>query len=246
MTTPNADTVQDFFARYLRGQVDAHRDGLGFPAAGDAVTPFDATPVQPVDPRLAWADAVTAGQLLAPTAAWAVPPGWPDLVAQQEPAVAIAFGLGNFPQLVRHVLPLLTSTPTALRQETGSPLDVPGILDWAKACRDEPMRLLAAGVLRLARQFDLAEALLAGPNSDLNANERAALAWHRGHGEQALTAWRAQKPSIPVLFNRGMAALFLGQPETARADLDAAIALLPEASAWHHLASLYRAMADIG
>ena len=72
-------------------------------------------------------------------------------------------------------------------------------------------------------------------------NEKAALAWHQGQTESARALWSAMEPSVPVLFNRGMAALFLGETAQGRAALDEAIARLPESSAWHHLARLYRA-----
>ncbi len=77
------------------------------------------------------------------------------------------------------------------------------------------------------------------------ANEEAALAWHRGRPEEAAALWQEQPESLPVLFNRGMAALFLGRPGEARAPLSAAIARLPEDSGWHHLACLYLALAEM-
>ena len=46
-------SVSDLFARYLEQQIDAHSRGLGHAEPGEDATPFDATPVQPVDPRLA-------------------------------------------------------------------------------------------------------------------------------------------------------------------------------------------------
>ena len=42
-----------------------------------------------------------------------------------------------------------------------------------------------------------------------------------------------------------LAELFLGRPTEARRHLQAAVAGLPETSAWHHLASLYLTLADI-
>ena len=77
----------------------------------------------------------------------------------------------------------------------------------------------------------------------LRANEEAALAWHRGQGEQALALWQTQKDNVPVLFNRGMASLFLGRPPEAQTALRAAVAQLPDTSAWHHLGHLYLALA---
>jgi hypothetical protein len=76
----------------------------------------------------------------------------------------------------------------------------------------------------------------------LQANEEAALAWHSGKAEEALTLWQAQEPSLPVWFNRGMAALFLGHPMRARIALEHAVSKLPETSAWHHLGHLYLAL----
>ncbi len=77
----------------------------------------------------------------------------------------------------------------------------------------------------------------------MRANEEAALAWHRGQTEEALAAWQAQKASVPVLFNRGMAALFLGRSAEAQASLTEAVTQLPDTSAWHHLGHLYLALA---
>jgi hypothetical protein len=46
------------------------------------------------------------------------------------------------------------------------------------------------------------------------------------------------------LFNRGMAALFLGDAVAAREALTRATAMLPETGAWHHLGRLYLALAE--
>ncbi len=43
----------------------------------------------------------------------------------------------------------------------------------------------------------------------------------------------------------GMAALFLGQSAEARTSLGQAAAQLPEVGAWHHLARLYLALAEM-
>ena len=50
--------------------------------------------------------------------------------------------------------------------------------------------------------------------------------------------------NTPVLFNRGMAALFSDRPQEARTALTEAVARLPEAGAWHHLGRLYLALAE--
>jgi hypothetical protein len=180
-----------------------------------------------------------------------VPPEWPALVSSQEPAVALAFCLGNFPQMVRNLQPLLSGAPVALRQPAPRPLAAPALLDWASARRG-PEALLAAGVLRLARHFDEADGLLRRAGDlpaewqPVRANEEAALAWHRGRAEEALALWQAQPAGVAVHFNRGMASLFLGRSTEARAALEAAVGQLPDTSAWHHLGHLYLALAARG
>jgi hypothetical protein len=50
---------------------------------------------------------------------------------------------------------------------------------------------------------------------------------------------------LPVRFNLGMADLFLGKTKSARKTLEAVTAELPKTSAWHHLARLYLALAEM-
>jgi tetratricopeptide (TPR) repeat protein len=242
--------LAELFSEYLKGQTAAQAAGLGFAEPNGEVEPYEAVPVQPVDPALAWTDALAAAGCFAGTAKVnaATPPDWPVLVAAQEPALALAFSLGNFPQLVRNLHPLLAGGDlTALRARPTPGEPAPALVEWARTCTGHPQRLLAAGVLRLARQFDEAADLLRRtPPAEwqaAHANEEAALAWHRGRAEEAAALWRKQPESVPVLFNRGMAALFLGDAATARESLTKAAAALPETSAWHHLARLYLALA---
>jgi hypothetical protein len=42
-----------------------------------------------------------------------------------------------------------------------------------------------------------------------------------------------------------MAALFLDEPQKARASLVKAVEHIPDSSAWHHLGRLYLALADM-
>src|SRR5437762_12209857 len=105
---PTPPPLSELFADYLRSQTAAQSEGLGFAETGGEVEPFEAVPVQPVDPKQAWTDAVAAAEHFAATkAAWTLPPDWPATVAAQEPAVALAFCLGNYPQMVRNLHPLL-------------------------------------------------------------------------------------------------------------------------------------------
>jgi tetratricopeptide (TPR) repeat protein len=239
------------FAEYLRGQTAAHAQGLGFAPPSGEVEPYESVPVQPVDPRQAWTDALAAADHFpGAKATWTAPADWPTLVAGREPAVALAFCLGNFPQMVRNLHPLLAGGDlTALRAGPTRVAAAPALIEWARTCDDEAQALLAAGVLRVAGQFDAAADVLrrCQPSAEwraVHANEAAALAWHRGRAEEAAALWRNQPESVPVLFNRGMAALFLGDAAAAAHEaLTRATAALPETGAWHHLGRLYLALA---
>src|SRR5262245_18233620 len=114
---PAALPLAEMFTRYLQRQVEAQAQGVGFPEPGDEVTPYEAVPVQPVDPAQAFRDALEVRRFFPALASgsWAAPPDWPVVVACQEPAVSVAFCLGNFPQLVRNLHPLLAGGLTADR-----------------------------------------------------------------------------------------------------------------------------------
>jgi hypothetical protein len=247
-TRPNDPLpLADLFTRYLARQAEAQSIGLGHAESTGEVEPYDVTPVQPVEPRVAWSDAVAAASYLCPTKAdWPVPPEWPALVAAQEPAVAVPFCLGNFPQLMRDWHSLIAGSDLQMAER---PLPVGSLTAWAERQKSYPTALLAAGVLRLAQHFDTAATVL-GRAEDVPAawravyaNEAAALAWQRGRHAEALSHWSAQAARVPVLFNRGMALLFLGRPAEARAPLTEATAGLAETNAWHHLGQLYLTLA---
>ena len=68
---------------------------------------------------------------------------------------------------------------------------------------------------------------------------------HEGPVPKHWRAWDATTESPAVLFNRGMARLFLGQIAEAREWLQKAIDAIPEASGWNALARLYLAVAEI-
>ncbi|MBY0523636.1 MAG: hypothetical protein K2R98_09555 [Gemmataceae bacterium] len=249
--------LADLMARYLERQAEAQAAGLGTAMTGE-VTPFEAAPAQTVDPRLAWDEALAAVRHFQKRSdtKWQAPPDWPVVVAAHEPTVALAFALGNYPQLVRHLRPMMESVDLGELRPTGSrPVTAPNLIAWAAqtASKEQyPQLLLAIGALRLARQFEQADELVRKHGERVPeqwkaawANEVAALAWHRGRGEEALALWQAQPASLPVLFNRGMAALFLNRPAEAHAALNEAIASLPETSAWHHLGRLYLTLAEM-
>ena len=246
-STPQA--LSELFTQYLSKQAAAREQGLGLADNLGEVQPHDAAPVQPVDPALAWKDALAAASGI--TRSLSVPADWPQLVASQEPAIGIAFALGNFPQLVRNLQTLRNGMNlTRLRDAAARPATLPDLLDWANQVRDYPHKLFAAGVLRLARHYDRAAELLGTANDvppewrTLRANEEAALLWHRGRHEEAAKLWQTLEATPPVLFNRGMAALFLGRTADAQTTLTQATAQLPETNAWHHLGRLYLALAQ--
>jgi hypothetical protein len=238
----------ELFQRFLREQTAAHAEGLGVTVPEGLVLPFEDSPLRPLDARAAWTDAVavavTFPGVTIPTK-WTVPPDWPGLLLALEPAADVPFALGNFPQRVRSLTQLLQRQPAKLSQ-----LGARGELQsWSETVTDPLARLLAAGVLRLAGDVDGAAKVLGGrfpaSLSALRANEQAALTWQRGEHAAAQKLWQGQPDSPAVLFNRGLASLFLGEREPARKALDDARAALPESNSWHHLASVYRTLADL-
>jgi tetratricopeptide (TPR) repeat protein len=249
-STSAPKSPQELLARYLERLTATHMAGFGHVADEGEVEPYDAIPARPVDARVAWAEAAAAAHVGRPGKA---PADWPALVAAHEPVTALAFALGNFPQLVRDLHPLWQADNLASTRPSGDarPLPAPSVREWAARATDPGTKLLAAGVLRLARQFEQAEALLNECRQSLPAewqatwaNEWAALEWHRGRADAALAAWRSQPESVTVLFNRGMAALFTGHTAEARTALDRAAKQLPEDNPWHHLARLYLSLAE--
>jgi hypothetical protein len=254
----NQPDLGSLLSSYLQRQADSHAQGLGTAAPGEVV-PYDTGPVQPIEPRQAWGSAVAAAELLVPenqAKAWKVPPYWPSLVTAHEPTVCLSFAVGNFPQLVRDLHPLLQATDlTSYRLTSTRPLTVPGLAEWtAEGAQKKqfPQMVLALGALRLARWFDEAEKLLQAHEAAVPAswqpawaNEKAALAWHKGQAEEARRLWDSQPASVPVLFNRGMAALFLGATTEARKPLAQAVGQLHADDPWYHLGRLYLALAEI-
>ena len=86
--TPVQLPLAELMARYLHRQADAHAAGLAAVETTGKVVPFEAAPVQTVEPRLAWTEAVAAAFFRpADTDAhsWSIPTDWPALVAGQEP-----------------------------------------------------------------------------------------------------------------------------------------------------------------
>jgi tetratricopeptide (TPR) repeat protein len=250
---PGAPDLARLLAQYLK------REAASAPASAclpGEVVPHEASLAQPLDPRLAQEGAASVFRYYqpeSPSLGVQFPPEWQSLVANVEPQLGVPFAAGNFPQLVRDLQSLFRGHDNAganSNPAAGSPAG--SLMNWA-ARQQEPFgQLLAAGLLRLGRYFPQADETLARaerrlPRELLPAltNERAALAWHRGETEQAAELWMHQPPGVPSLFNRGMAALFLGRAAEARPPLRQVVAQIPEADPWHHLGQLYLALAEI-
>src|SRR5205085_7663093 len=125
------------------------------------VEPYEAVPVQAVDPRHAWDEATAVlvefgGQVKAGKA----PADWPQLVAAQPSHAGLAFAAGNYPQLVRDLVPLYRAESLAgLPLADGPAVSGTRVDTWAEAAARAgsfPQVLMALGVLRLARQWDAA------------------------------------------------------------------------------------------
>jgi len=252
MTSTNRPTagqppLAELTARFLGRQTAAVAAGLAATAPGE-VELHEAVPVQAVDPRHAWDEATTAVKLYGVGDAGKPVADWPQLVAAQPGVTALPLAAGNYPQLVRDLTPLFRAeTLSDLLTPPARPADLPGLSGLAgDRSATVGRRLLAAGALRLARQFDAAAKVLAELPAEAKAaaaNEEAALLWQRGEYDAAARRWQELPESVPVLFNRGMAALFLGRPAEAREDLRRAVERLPESDGWHHLGRLYLALA---
>src|SRR5262245_51107426 len=189
---PMQPKLDELMARYLNRQAGAHASGLATFDASE-VAPYEAGPVQPIDPKPAWDEALTALAHSHPSEARKLkaPPHWPQLVGSHEPVVALAWCVGNFPQLVRNFHQILHQANLAeLKPSGGRPISAPALDDWcAQVAADKrfPEALVAVGALRLAKHFDQAGELLRrlrsetpAPRRGAWANEEAALAWHRG------------------------------------------------------------------
>jgi hypothetical protein len=246
-------SLSDLLARYVERQKESQELGLAADAEGDVV-PHEVGPVQPIDARLAWEEATTAlSYYTTAKRTGQAPPQWAHLVAAHEPAAALPFCVGNFPQLVRNFQALTQTKDLALLRPTrGRPVHAPPLVEWAgqaAAAKQFPQALVTLGALRLAKQYEAADAHVQAVDAqvppewrDAWANEKTALTWERGQCEDARVAWASQSPTVPVLFNRGMSALFCGRPADAHTALSAAVAQLPERGAWHHLGRLYLTM----
>ena len=244
--TAGQPPLADLMSRFLNGRTQAVAAGLAAEQPGE-VELHEAVPVQAVDSKQAWDEATAVLKHYGLLETAKVPADWPALVAAQASHTGLAFAAGNYPQMVRDLAPLYRAAESLGELPTPNGPAIP----IGCAPSDEfSSVLLAIGTMRLARQWDAADALLRSSAGRVPsvltlawANEEAANLWHRGRREDALRRWRELPESVPVLFNRGMAALFTGRAADARADLRRAVEQLPDSDGWHHLGRLYLALA---
>lgn len=249
-------SLTDLFAGYLQKQADAQAAGIA--TFDGEVTPYESGPVQPLDPKLALDESLAVLTFFGKDAPQRrqAPPHWSQLVAGHESLVAIAFCVGNFPQLMRNFHQVLTQPDSADWQPAaGRPALAADLQPWIEQIAQKkafPQMLVALGTLRLANHLDAADAFTKAHDAAVPVawraaweNEKAALAWHAGRCDEGRRLWDQLEPTTPVLFNRGMAALFTGDLAAAKEHLAAAIAHLPARSAWHHLGQLYLTLAEL-
>lgn len=258
-TSNGQPSLADLMVRFLSTRSDASAGAVESVAEGE-VEPFEVAAGFRVDPRAAWMDAAAynPGVATPGTPAVPLPTEWSNLVSQPATAFAVAMAAGNFPQRVRDFQPLLTKFDPAELRPSLSQTPIPtlsGMRTWiareANSGKHEA-KILAAGVARVIGEFDWASAILGETDAGCSdavrtvlENERAAMLWHRGQCREALAAWDAMTDTPAVLFNRGMANLFLGNSATAKSLLTRAIDTIPESSGWNALARLYLAVAEI-
>jgi tetratricopeptide (TPR) repeat protein len=270
MTTPGElrrpaalPSLSELLARFVQRQAASGTEVLEETEETGEVVLHQPSGLLGPDARTVLADALeTASALLAAKDAdsfrangFRPPAEWSSLVRMQETHVGIPFCIGNFPQLVRDVTPLLGAVRLEqLLPQQPAAMDLSSLLTWTEerlAKKRLAEAVFGAALLRLGGQFEMAGDMLhrvrkqaTGSWDALLRNEESALAWHRSDLRQAARGWaeHPQQDSPVILFNRGLTAMGLGQAAEATSLLNKAIAALPEKSAWHHLARLYRAL----
>ena len=255
--TRTPPTLAALTAGFLSRTEDAETLTAAADALGD-VQPHEVSVGYRAEPRLAWQESMEVLAAFGVRASAIPAPGdWGGLVARQEGVAALPFALANYPQRVRDLGTLLQTVNLGdLLPASVQPAAVStGLLKWGTRhvqAGELPHALVAAANYRAAHDFDRAADTLATLKATVGAewqpvlaNEGAALLWHRGEYAAAADAWAKLPESVPVRFNRGMAALFLGRSAEAREHLTVAVAGLSETSAWHHLANLYLTLAEM-
>lgn len=235
-----AELTRGYLERCVTRPVDVPTAGL--------FEPYEVSASFRPEPRMAWNEArfgLTLADTHQSTSEMAMPNDWNTLVQRRDTIAAVACCVGNFPQLLQDIGPLMSVDDLTMFRP-----DVPGLPTSEPKLTGTPTeRIVRAALARLEGDFDAAQTWLDSIDDDtmtsLIANERAAVAWHRGDWDTAIAIWNDLPESPMIAFNRGMAALFSGNVTGAIASLGIAVDGLPAESGWQHLANLYLALARI-
>lgn len=186
-----------------------------------------------VDARAGWADAQVALKLLGvDQAPVAMPADWASFANWNPGRIDIPLCMGQFPQRLRDASALFSD----LSVFPAAKPHFAGLEAWIASRPECPV---AGG---LAREFGVTRPTsLRGSSAK---NEGGADLWFRGSRSEARKLWEALPVGPVRSFNLGLADLFLGHRTEAVVHLRDAVRLLPESSAWNHLASLYLAVAQ--
>jgi hypothetical protein len=242
-------SLTELFSRYL-----ANADLAAVDAQTGLVEPYDTGLPHSVDARLAWQGAQASLASVSEKGARLVQPAeWIPLVQARDSYFAVALAAGNYPQMLHDLPGLLQIEHLADLRTAPAPMhDLPDLSAWAERTAKTSFagRMLAAGVMRLAGQFDAAAAFLRADEPANQAptqvlrNERAALLWSRGDCDQAVKLWQEMADSTIGQFNLGMATLF-DKPSEALPFLQAATASMADDDPWRHLGGIYLALAEM-
>jgi tetratricopeptide (TPR) repeat protein len=248
-------SLADLTLRFVNRPVDAGALEAEAAALGE-VEPHEVSVGFRADPRLAWNEGLAAFGLRDGLKSVSVPSEWAAVVVRHEAVAAQPFALAGYPQRVRDLTTLVQAKDLAKLNVPGEARAAsPALRSWAakQAANGTPAAaLLAAATLRAAHDHEQAQAALDALRDkapaelkDAFANEEAALLWESGDVAGAAKVWERLPENPAVLFNRGLAALFLGQSLKARDFFKKAVAELPETSGWHHLGGLYLTLAEM-
>ena len=223
------------------------------------VEPHEVAVALRTEPRQSWQEGLAVLKTFVVSAPMDIsqPVEWASLIVRRGLSHSLPFALCNFPQQVRDLNPLLQTKDLSKLQsaETEAAAASIGLRNWANQHIRKgtfPQALIGCALLRAAGDYDAAAAALSGLRGCTPAewqaaltNEEAALLWERGERQQAAQLWAGLPENSAVLLNRGMAALFMNKPAQARENLRKAVANLKDSEPWHHLASLYLALAEM-
>lgn len=231
-------TIAELTARFLaRPSVNENIETI--------VEPHETHASFAVDAQSAWSEATAVFRVFGLNVrSTKSPTDWSTFVRLAADADYLPLALGHFPQQVRNISALLERRPSPIPTESRG---------WIAKGTSFVEQLLAAASARIAQNFAEAERILDQIASvDLNtdeqtivANERATVLWSQGKREAAEAMWQTLPANAVVNFNRGVAALAAGRALEAMAHFELSIRELTETSGWHHLAQLYRALAEI-